>query len=150
MQWKEKLPVYLQWLDEPNDQDCTDLDKLYADAPTDWFESAQPLKGSDWALERVKQGERLALGYFNDHIVCAASLIEQSDSPQHAYMYEIDQLCVRKVTRKRGVAKQLLVRLCQWAKENQSALYIKDEQERLSGLYELGFVQFRQGWRYLP
>ena len=144
------MPVYLQWLEEPNDQDCTDLDKLYADAPANWLEDTQVARGSDWAITKVKQGERLALGYFNDHIVCAACLVEQSDSPKQAYMYEVDQLCVRKVTRKRGVAKQLLVRLCQWAKENQTLLYIKDEEGHLSSLYELGFVQYKQGWRYTP
>jgi GNAT superfamily N-acetyltransferase len=144
------LPVYLQWLDEPNEQDQTDLDKLYADAPANWFEQNQPANGADWAQQKAKQGERIALGYFNDHIVCAACLVEQSGISDQAYMYTVQQLCVRDVTRRRGVAKQLLVRLCQWANKSQSSLYIKDEESQLSGLYELGFVQYLQGWRYTP
>jgi predicted GNAT family N-acyltransferase len=126
------------------------LDKLYADAPSDWLPQDQHNQGSAWALRQVNQGTPIALGLFNDRIVCAARLGAQSDSAAAAYTYQIEQVCVRSITRKRGVAKQLLVRLCQWANENQSSLYIKDDEGQLSGLYELGFVQYLQGWRFLP
>ncbi len=144
------MPIYLQWLEQPSEQDNLDLDKLYADAPAQWLQSAPQMKGSDWAMNQTLSGKRIALGRFNDRIVCAASLVAQSDSSNQAYNYQIQQVCVRSITRHRGVAKQLLVRLCQWASETQSSLFIEDEESELSGLYELGFVQYLQGWRYLP
>ncbi len=148
--WDKTLPIHLQWLEKPSEQDNLDLDKLYADAPSDWFPQDPHIKGSAWALQQVNQGANIALGRFNDRIVSAARLVAQSDSAAPAYTYQIEQVCVRNVTRKRGVAKQLLVRLCQWANETQVALYIKDDKGQLSGLYELGFVQYLQGWRFLP
>ena len=143
------MPVYLKWLDSPSEQDRVDLNKLYADAPKDWLDGEATV-AADWALANVAAGQRMALGYFNDRIVCAACLVQQSKSSSGAYSYEVKQLCVRSITRNRGVAKQLLVRLCQWAVESQCSLYIEDEAAELSGLYELGFVQYLQGWRYTP
>lgn len=148
----KKLPVYLQWLEQPDDQDRIDLDKLYADAPVQWLEQDNQEKGSQWAMEKIRQGEQLALGRFNDRIVCAACLVIQPEHGSLANMYKIDKLCVRAITRERGVARQLLVRLCQWADETGSALYIEEQKSAENGLarlYELGFVQYLQGWRYL-
>lgn len=146
--WKTTLPIYLEWLEQPSDQDCLDLEKLYGDSPESW----QPASGLKWALEQVSEGKKIALGRFNDRIVCAAHLhpSEQSEGASFAYQLQIEKLCVRTITRERGVAKQLLVRLCQWANGEEAGLYIEDNEGRLSGLYELGFVQYLQGWRYLP
>ena len=144
------MPIYLQWLDEPSEQDSTDLDKLYADAPAQWLSDVGQINGAGWVLEKRKRGELVALGRFNDRIVCGACLVLQPDSQPLSYLYEVKQLCVRRITRERGVAKQLLVRLCQWANETQASLYIKDDAEALASLYELGFVQYLQGWRYTP
>lgn len=144
------MPIYLQWLDEPNQQDCTDLNKLFADAPTSWLADSVHDSGSQWALEQRSLGALVALGRFNDRIVCAACVVRQSDPSTQPYLYEIKQLCVRSITRERGVAKQLLVRLCQWANETTSSLFIDDEAGKLASLYELGFTQYLTGWRYLP
>lgn len=144
------MPIYLQWLDEPSEQDRTDLDKLYADAPVQWLSEAGHTKGAGWAITKQKQGELVALGRFNDRIVCGACLAWQADSASLSHLYEVKQLCVRAITRERGVAKQLLVRLCQWANETQASLYVRDDTGDLTCLYELGFVQYLQGWRYTP
>ena len=144
------MPIYLQWLDTPSEQDCVDLEKLYADAPADWLSDSNQSCATDWASTRVACGDSLALGRFNDRIVCAAWVVKAADLELRQHSYEIKQLCVRSITRERGVAKQLLVRLCQWAGETQSSLYIADEAGKLSNLYELGFVQYLQGWRYTP
>ncbi|GAA6134598.1 acetyl-CoA sensor PanZ family protein [Oceaniserpentilla sp. 4NH20-0058] len=143
------MPIYLDWLAQPSEQDIIDLDKLYHDAPKGWQdEIGQPLN-AQWALNCLSQDCKLAMGRFNDKVVCAAWLIKQPEGSAHTYLYRVDKLCVRSITRERGVAKQLMVRLCQWAKENAYDLYVKDPDNGLSGLYELGFVQYEQGWRYI-
>ena len=142
------MPIYLDWLDGPKEQDLIDLDKLYLDAPEQWQQdNGEPLN-CQWALKGVSDECRLALGRFNDRVVAAVWLIKQSDTSPQSYQFKLDRLCVRKITRQRGVAKQLIVRLCQWAKEKGHSLYVDDADKRLSGLYELGFVQYEQGWRY--
>ena len=143
------MPISLQWLDQPSDQDKIDLEKLYNDAPKDWLSESSD-KSAQWAQTQVNKGHKVALGRFNDRILCGAVLMAQSESGAHAYQFQVDKLCVRKITRQRGVAKQLLVRLCQWANDCAAALYIEDVDGGLAGLYELGFVQYQQGWRYLP
>lgn len=143
------MPIYLDWLETPNEQDLIDLNKLYEDAPQDWLtQDGQRLNG-EWAKQQISKHKKLALGRFNDRVVSAAWLIQQSESSSQTYLYKVDRLCVRAITRKRGVAKQLMVRLCQWAKEVGCDLYVADEKQSLSGLYELGFVQYDQGWRYI-
>lgn len=143
-----ELPVNLEWLGQPSKQDIIDLDKLYGDAPQSWISDAS--LGSNWALEKTQQGNQVALGRFNDRIVCAAILVGQSEISDSTYDYQIDQICVREVTRERGVAKQLMVRIVQWAKAHEKSLYIEGDDPRLNGLYELGFTQYLQGWRYMP
>lgn len=142
-----ELPVHLEWLGPLSNQDVIDLDKLYGDAPESW--GVAGTSGADWALARVACGDEVALGRFNDRILCAA-LLKQSEEAGVAYDYEISQLCVRKITRDRGVAKQLLVRIVQWAKAQHKSLYISGDNSRLNGLYELGFTQYMQGWRFMP
>lgn len=144
------MPIHLQWLDEPNQQDCIDLDKLYADAPESWAVNSVCDSGSEWALGQLGLGALVALGRFNDRIVCAACVIRQSEVSTQPYLYDVKQVCVRSITRERGVAKQLLVRLCQWADDTTSSLFITDEAGKLASLYELGFTQYLTGWRYLP
>lgn len=142
------MPIYLDWLDEPNEQDRIDLDKLYLDAPEQWQQdNGQPLN-AHWAAAHVNPQTKLAMGRFNDRVVAAVWLIQQSETSSQSYQFTLDKLCVRKITRQRGVAKQLIVRLCQWAKVQECSLYIEDADERLAGLYELGFVQYESGWRF--
>jgi len=143
------LPIYLDWLEQPNEQDLVDLDKLFADAPDDWeSDNGEPLNAR-WALNRLSKERKLALGQFNDRIVASAWLTKQSEGPSQPYLFKVDKLCVRAITRKRGVAKQLMVRLCQWADQQQHHLLVDDQADNLSGLYELGFVQHGKGWLYM-
>jgi len=142
------LPIYLDWLEQPKEQDLVDLDKLFDDAPDDWLTDEGQHVNAHWALQQIASNKKLALGRFNDRVVSAVWLVKQSEDASQPYQYEIDKLCVRKITRQRGVAKQLLVRLCQWANQQGCDLYVADADNRLAGLYELGFVQHAQGWRY--
>ncbi|MCJ1883461.1 PanM family protein [Pseudomonas sp. LA21] len=93
------MPVIVQHLTQPSEQDRQDLLKIYADAP-DWL-----LKPFDDAAQLVDMGLReglLLTGRFNDRLLGATWIERDADA------WRLSRLCVRQVTRGRGVARRLL------------------------------------------
>lgn len=129
------MPVYLDWLtDQPTAQQEADLSKLLNDAPAGW-----QMVDSVQAYVSSLQGP-LALGIFNGRSVALAELQVTSEG------LEIRRVLVRRATRERTVATQLIQRLCQWAAAEQITLLIRDEDERLNQLLALGFQKQGDLW----
>lgn len=102
------MPVFVEIVTRPSAQDHIDLTKVYADAP-DWL--LAPYASAD-ALIAGGIGEgRLIAGRFNDRLLGAALLSRDADC------WRLSHLCVRKVTRKRGVARRLLDEALRMARE---------------------------------
>lgn len=93
------MPVVVQHLTQPSDQDHQDLLKIYADAP-DWL--LAPFTNAEDLVNQGLLDGRLLTGRFNDRLLGAA-WVERDDS-----FWCLSRLCVRKVTRGRGVARRLL------------------------------------------
>lgn len=93
------MPVHLEFVQLPSSQDQTDLRKIYADAP-DWllapYDSAEALLASN-----LQQGQ-LVGARFNARLLGAA-ILDRTTS-----RWQVSHLCVRAVTRQRGVARRLL------------------------------------------
>ncbi len=144
------MPVHIEWLETPTNQDWTDLEKLYAEAPAHWFESLEPAAagqshGRTYVEQHLSHARwKLAAGRFNDRLIAAAS-IRPDDSG-----YWIDDLVVRQVTRNRGVAHQLLIRLCQWADVENHKLQVNTQQGPGDKLQQYGFEKTEQGWQREP
>lgn len=129
------MPVYLDWLtDQPTAQQEADLSKLLKDAPVAW-----QMVDSVQAYVSSLQGP-LALGIFNGRSVALAELQAANEG------LEIKRVLVRRATRERTVATQLIQRLCQWAAAEQITLLIRDEDERLNQLLALGFQKQGDLW----
>ncbi|MHC8316679.1 aspartate 1-decarboxylase autocleavage activator PanM [Pseudomonas sp. LB3P31] len=93
------MPIVVEPLKEATYQDQQDLQKIYRDAPTWLF---APF-GSDLQLiEACLNDGSLIAGRFNDRLLGAARLQRQQD------VWHLSQLCVRKITRRRGVAERLV------------------------------------------
>lgn len=128
------MPIVLQHIHQPAEldaQDLLDLKRIRAD---------HPLPGPDMAA-RFAAGQWLVAGHFNDRILGAAWLHE-SDSRWH-----LDDLTVRALTRRRGVARQMLTLLAHEARQAQRELCLADQppvQVLQSLLHEIGFTH-RQG-----
>ncbi len=93
------MPVVLEQVDNPSEQDLIDLEKLYNDYPTDLrFNDLQDLLGnrSDISLYGAR---------FNARLLAAVTT-----SPEEEGL-KLDHLCVRSVTRQRNVARELLRQL---------------------------------------
>jgi len=96
---KVAMPVYVESVTQPSPQDLTDLAKIYADAP-DWL--LAPYSSADTLIAAALADGSLIAGRFNDRLLGAA-LLQRGD-----YAWRLSHLCVRKLTRKRGVGRRLL------------------------------------------
>lgn len=93
------MPVIVQHLTQPSGQDRQDLLKIYADAP-DWL--LAPFADADELVTLGLAEGRLLTGRFNDRLLGAAWIERDDDT------WRLSRLCVRQVTRNRGVARRLL------------------------------------------
>lgn len=90
------MPVYLEPVTTPSEQDLIDLTKLYADYPTPLnFAELQAALTDDNSL--TLYGAR-----FNGRLLGAISLKAEDNTAL------LNHLCVRKVTRQRTVGRELL------------------------------------------
>ncbi|AWL02383.1 MULTISPECIES: aspartate 1-decarboxylase autocleavage activator PanM [Stutzerimonas] len=93
------MPVYVESVTQPSPQDLTDLAKIYADAP-EWL--LTPYASAEALIAAALADGSLIAGRFNDRLLGAA-LLQRSDDA-----WRLSHLCVRKLTRKRGVGRRLL------------------------------------------
>ena len=133
------MPVHMEWIESPTEQDWIDLEKLYKEAPSHWFEGEANPQG--YGQIKRDAGYMWVAGRFNDRLIAAATLKVDADGNTL-----IDDLCVRKVTQDRGVAKQLIVRICQWADDQGQILKVLDPKGVYQPLAELGFVHHTEYW----
>ncbi|MDR9860538.1 MULTISPECIES: acetyl-CoA sensor PanZ family protein [Pseudomonas] len=93
------MPVIVQMLEDASYQDQQDLQKIYLDAPQ-WLYAS--FSGGADLIESALADSALIAGRFNDRLLGAGRLQRHDD------VWYLSHLCVRKVTRRRGVAERLL------------------------------------------
>ena len=93
------MPVFVETLTEPSPQDLIDLAKIFADAPT-WL-LASHADATELVQAALAEGSLVA-GRFNDRLLGAALL--RRNTPH----WQLSHLCVRKITRKRGVGRRII------------------------------------------
>jgi N-acetylglutamate synthase-like GNAT family acetyltransferase len=102
------MPVILEQISDPSPQDYQDLVKIYHDYPnlnTDEHEQ--------WISNQLNNGQLLFAGRFNGRIVGCIWATQAQDN------WLLTHLSVRDITRRRGVARQLLTLLTLKAKTQQ-------------------------------
>jgi predicted GNAT family N-acyltransferase len=128
----------------PSEQDLVDLNKLLAEAPAEWLPTHSEDLATDYLQQARANNQKVAAGRFNDRLI-ATTLISSID--ENDASLEIDQMLVRSITRDRGVAKQVLVRLTQLADQNGQTLIVKDPKHQYRTLLEFGFIYDNQTWQ---
>lgn len=93
------MPVFVETLTEPSSQDLVDLAKIFADAPA-WL--LAPHADAEALIQAALADSSLIAGRFNDRLLGAALLRRDT---RH---WQLSHLCVRKVTRRRGVGRRIL------------------------------------------
>ena len=100
------MPVSMEEVSMPRGQDFEDLIKIYQDAP-DWM-LGSPAEGEhDDAVRRMlditSRSRRIFAARFNDRLLGAVMIDMQDDRS-----WLLHSLCVREMTRERGVGSRLL------------------------------------------
>lgn len=119
------MPVYFESAEHPSAQDLADLEKIYADAPQ-WL--LAPYANAAALIEHGLAHNTLVTARFNSRLLGAALL------NKHADTWTLSHLCVRALTRKRGVARRVLEEALRLAHEVQASLHVaipKDQTELL-------------------
>ena len=116
------MPVYVEFVRQPSAQDRSDLAKVYADAPA-WL--LAPHADADALIAAGIASGRLIAGRFNDRLLGAALLHRGADC------WHLSHLCVRKVTRRRGVATRLLDEAQRMAREAGKPLRLRAPKDHL-------------------
>ncbi|MDY0205405.1 MAG: acetyl-CoA sensor PanZ family protein [Pseudomonas sp.] len=109
------MPVYFESAAQPSTQDLADLEKIYADAPN-WL--LEPFADGVALIEHGVRNNTLVAGRFNGRLLGAALLDKQSDR------WLLSHLCVRELTRNRGVARRVLQEATRLASEAGLALQV--------------------------
>ena len=112
------MPVHLEHISQPSQQDWIDLGKIYSDAPKEWLENADDIQTSLQNL--LDQGTWLIAGRFN------ARLLGALKAEKNGNNISLSHFCVRKITINRGVAHQMLHHMSTWADEHGYTLIAKD------------------------
>ncbi len=113
------MPVILELISDPEPDDLSDLVKLYQDYPQ--HPTASSTNGlTQWVTDKLNNGQQLFAGRFNGRLLCAVWGISSPDG------WQLEHLCVRAVTRRRGVALQLLTLLAQHAIKERQNLTVND------------------------
>ncbi|HKM37612.1 MAG TPA: acetyl-CoA sensor PanZ family protein [Thiopseudomonas sp.] len=109
------MPVYFESVAQPSTQDLADLEKIYADAPH-WL--LEPFADGAALIEHGLGNNTLVVGRFNGRLLGAALLDKQADR------WLLSYLCVRELTRNRGVARRILHEATRLAGEAGLALQV--------------------------
>ncbi len=118
------MPVHLEHISQPTEQDWIDLGKIYTDAPQEWLSDANDIKAS---LEKLlANGTWFIAGRFNARLLGAMQAEKDNNN------ITLRNFCVRKITVNRGVAHQMLHHMSKWADENSYTLIAKDVPEELA------------------
>ena len=93
------MPIVVEHLHAASDQDRQDLEKIYSDAPSELF---APFADAVALIDSGLRERTLIAARFNDRLLGAAHLVRNDCN------LLLSHLCVRKPTRRRGVAERLV------------------------------------------
>lgn len=109
------MPVFVECPTQLSVQDRQDVQRIYADAPAAWQLSSEQVE--PW-LNAALAAKQLIVGRFNGRLLGACSLRQQGDG-----LY-VSHLCVRAMTRKRGVGRRIWDEVLHQAATQGRALYL--------------------------
>lgn len=111
------MPITVAAFNKANAQDYSDLIKIYSD--DERFKSLSEIKTF---LDQLQSSTSRTLytARFNDRLLGAATVLQQQ--PSH---WQITNICVREVTRRRRVATEILRQLCTIASSHKQTLWLE-------------------------
>ncbi|WP_447554043.1 acetyl-CoA sensor PanZ family protein [Vreelandella sp. EE22] len=135
------MPVTLLYVDqarwELDEHIRTDLRRIYDDAPE---ERIQTREVTPFIEQHLHDRQFFACAHFNGHLLGAVAIFEADDRA-----WWLSELCVRKVSRRRGVGSRLMALLGEKAKQESRKLRIETDTLPLADrllLSKLGYRPF--------
>ena len=110
------MPIVVEHLEQATHQDQQDLQKIYRDAPAWLFE---PFSDATQLIARCLEEGSLIAARFNDRLLGAARLQRHQDA------WRLSHLCVRNITRRRGVAERLVSEARRMAQQDNAELRLQ-------------------------
>lgn len=93
------MPIVVEHVSEATRQDQQDLQKIFQDAPS-WL--LEPFSDAAQLIHTCLEEGSLIAARFNDRLLGAARLQRHQDA------WHLSQMCIRTITRRRGVAERLV------------------------------------------
>ncbi len=127
------MPVYAEFLTTVDELDRDDLERLYG-------------KDTNKLLSAAEKGTLILIaGRFNGRLIAGVTL-----TPIHAGDYQMARLCVREITRRRGVARQLLVQAFKALPDGLSSISadLRSAPELCNLMSDLGFKSNGSIWQW--
>ena len=115
------MPVYFESATQPSQQDLADLEKIYADAPSWLF---APYADATALIQHGLSQNTLVTARFNSRLLGAALL------NKHSAHWLLSHVCVRELTRQRGVARRLVEEASRLAEEAGQMLQLAIPQDQ--------------------
>ncbi|MBE0463182.1 MAG: acetyl-CoA sensor PanZ family protein [Halomonadaceae bacterium] len=135
------MPVTLEHVDlarwDADEQVRLDLIRIYEDAPKERVPAQDVLP---FIEQHLNAHHFFACAHFNDHLLGAAAIQE---GPDRAWW--LSELCVRKITRRRGVGSRLMALLGEQAKQEERKLRIETTHLPLADQVLLSKLGYRPG-----
>ncbi|WP_030141482.1 aspartate 1-decarboxylase autocleavage activator PanM [Pseudomonas fluorescens] len=110
------MPIVVEHLEQATHQDQQDLQKIYRDAPAWLFE---PFSDATQLIGECLAEGSLIAARFNDRLLGAARL------QRHQNAWRLSHLCVRNITRRRGVAERLVSEARRMAQQDNAELRLQ-------------------------
>lgn len=125
------MPVTVKKLDIKDPAQRSDLEKIYEDSPG-WMR--RNLDTEEFIRTWIEPCEQIWGGWFNDRIIGAVGIRQTDDGQQ------LIGLCVRQVTRRRGVAFEMVEQIM---KSLKGTLFIETRQQPSTDILfdKLGFTK---------
>ena len=131
------MPVLLEQISQPNPQDIEDLRKIYSDYPSIGDSTAD-----GWLEQQFEKPGFLMAGRFNGRLLAALWVTPINTAGNNDW--SLEHLCVRNITRRRGVASQLIKLLCVKAHKEHRQITVNNNtttEATQALLATIGFVQ---------
>ncbi|OOV87242.1 acetyl-CoA sensor PanZ family protein [Oceanospirillum linum] len=115
------MPVLLTIVNDKTDQaHIEQLEKIYTDAQPERLAQLPNVNSAKSFVDTILQSQEHSFycGLFNDRLIAAAVITQQSNT------WQISHLCVRSITRRRGVGSRLLTLVIEAAKANNMATQV--------------------------
>ncbi|MBA1381464.1 aspartate 1-decarboxylase autocleavage activator PanM [Pseudomonas brassicacearum] len=110
------MPIVVEHLEQATHQDQQDLQKIYRDAPAWLF---APFSDATQLIAGCLEEGSLIAARFNDRLLGAARL------QRHQNAWRLSHLCVRNITRRRGVAERLVSEARRMAQQDNAELRLQ-------------------------